>query len=454
MRTYREEHNRLESIRALTRAGFSHFGVNKAQELIRLSYEISKRDDIRPHDIFQELRRSVKGSDDFDKIKNFLLGKRYPVSCSSEGMRRFYLPKVSLNRSDVTGLRKRRFYPENIFFQRKIKAGPIFKRFKGAFPQAKFKEIYDLKKYVETLRRFSITDYNRRRENVFLIEQKGDFFKKCPCTKNAAGCKYHVFNLGFGCIFECTYCFLQEYTNSPGIVLPANLDSFFDRFKRYKRRNIRIGTGEFTDSLMLDDLTCYSIPIIEFFKDERQAVFEFKTKCNNIKNLLKTDHSGNIVISWSLSPQGVIDENEFFTAPLEDRIYSACKCIAAGYKVSFHLDPVLYFDGWQARYIEMLDMIFEKIREKDIAWMSLGTLRFNPEAKLIIEKRFPNNSILDEELVYGFDSKLRYPNRIRHGIYRVLLSAIRKKYKNVMIYLCMEDRYMWMRLRTYKLGTF
>ena len=113
-------------------------------------------------------------------------------------------------------------------------------------------------------------------------------------------------------VSECTYCYLQEYTNSPGIIFPANIESFFKNFNSYKRPGMRIGSGEFSDSLMLDNVTEYSILIADFFKDNKDIIFEFKTKSANIKNLLEARHAGNIVVSWSLNPQGIIDENELF----------------------------------------------------------------------------------------------------------------------------------------------
>ena len=59
-------------------------------------------------------------------------------------------------------------------------------------------------------------------------------------------------------------------------------------------------------------------------------------------------------------------------------------------------------DGWRELYGKLIDKIFDKIAKKDIAWISLGTLRFNPRTKKIIESRFPLNNILDQELVLGF----------------------------------------------------
>ena len=181
---------------------------------------------------------------------------------------------------------------------------------------------------------------------------------------------------------------------------------------------------------------------IDFFKQHPQVTFEFKTKSVGIDNLLKARHSGNIVVSWSLNPQAVIDENEFFSSSLEERLAAAKSCVARGYKVGFHFDPIIYSFGWQDEYARLMESLFAGIKPKDIAWISLGTLRFRPELKTVIESRFPNNKILDEELLLGYDNKLRYSNKMRYSVYSYMISAIRGYSKDIELYLCMEDKKM------------
>ena len=278
-------------------------------------------------------------------------------------------------------------------------------------------------------------------DHFFLIEEKYDFYKKCPCSPKSVSCGYHVVNLGSGCPFECTYCYLQSYLNSPGIVLPANIEDLFSSFRNYKQ-NIRIGSGEYTDSLAFDHLTHYSPKIVEFFSKYPESTFEFKTKSTNIDLLLSVKSAGNIVVSWSVSPEKISKEVEHLTARMHQRIKAACACVKAGYKVGFHFDPVIHYDGWQQDYYVLVNQIFDSVKEEDIAWMSLGTLRMTPKLKKTVENRFPQNTILDEELVLGYDDKIRYHQAVRNDIYTQMNSWIKKRSKNINIYLCMEEKSM------------
>lgn len=438
MQSCEKEIQRLSTIKLLTKAGLKRFGVNKKQEIIRLLYEISKREGIAPKEIIKGL--SLNG---FHSLKDILLRRRFPYASIGREKLVPHLAKLKLNDKNSFKIGEGKFYPDSIFIEQSVKKSILAKTAIDKFPSACAREIRSLKNYlIETKRAAKISGYNQRRKNLFITQERFDFFKKCPCTKNATGCGYHVFNLGFGCIFDCTYCYLQEYVNIPGIILPANIDNFFDNFPGYKHQGMRIGTGEFSDSLMLDEITEYSLSLIAFFSKHPEVNFEFKTKSTNVKNILKARHSGNIVISWSLNPQKIIDKNEFFTASLKERLNAAGECVKAGYKVGFHFDPMFYFDGWQDEYQKVIAAIFEKIKPKDISWISLGTFRFKPGLKEIIEQRFPQNTILDEELLIGYDGKLRYPYMLRRIIYKFLLQEFSKHAKNLPTYLCMEENSM------------
>ncbi|MFQ5680871.1 MAG: radical SAM protein [Candidatus Omnitrophota bacterium] len=431
----------LKPLKRLIQRRFPAFGRNKKQEIIRLVYEICRREDITPADVLGNMRG------DFGQVKARLIQRRYPLACAETNTPLApYLPTLGPDpRKAFRAKGEKRFYPRRIFVETAVSRCRIAANVRNAFPQAKLSEIKSIREYRKTQRQADIISYNCRRKTLFLIRRKSGFFRACPCTKGAAGCGYHIFNLAFGCIFECSYCYLQEYIDTPGIILAANIDEPLAAFAGYEKsygragkRQFRIGTGEFSDSLMLDEITEYSLPIIRFFAKRKNATFEFKTKSQNIANLLKAEHGGNIIVSWSLNPPGIIGENEFFTASLSQRLKAAQRCVRAGYKVGFHFDPIFYFAGWEKEYGRLTDRLFATVKAKHIAWISLGTLRFRPRLKKIIEARFPQNRILNEELLIGYDGKLRYPDKIRRKIYDFMGQKIKSRSRRIFLYLCME----------------
>jgi spore photoproduct lyase len=434
---YTKESSRLKEIRCAVKNHAPHFGVNKQREIARLLYEISKRDKTPPQKIISEVP-----FENYKVLKTILLSRRFPEATRQKEALRPYLPDFEFSRSSSVDLTRALFSPKKIFVEQEVESFEIIARLKKAFPDIQVKKIPSLKEYLKTQKGLNASDYNRRTEKVFVVAQEDDYFKKCPCTAGAQGCGYHIFNCGFGCVFECSYCFLQQYTNTPGIILPANLNAYFDSLKHYQHSGMRLGTGEFSDSLALDPITDYSKSIIDFLKNYPKVTFEFKTKSIHVANLLGQTPRGNIVVSWSLNPQKMIDRNEFLTPALNDRLKAAQACSKAGYKIGFHFDPLIHYPGWRKDYENVVSRIFDFLSPRCIVWISLGTFRFSPSLKPILEARFPNNSILDGELFLGYDNKLRYSFQARQDMYRHLLTTIRKFSKKIWVYLCMEDHAM------------
>jgi spore photoproduct lyase len=88
-------------------------------------------------------------------------------------------------------------------------------------------------------------------------------------------------------------------------------------------------------------------------------------------------------------------------------------------------------------------MLTRRIPENEVMWISLGSLRFPPTLKKIIEERFPGTGITTAEFIKGLDGKMRYfrPERVR--LYRHIYEKIRKKWPHVFIYFCMENKTVW-----------
>lgn len=427
-----------EQIKAFVHKNYPYLGINKQQEVTRLLFEIAKREHI---DYIQVAGSLPKPPTRFSRIKDYLLERRYPsLIAKGQKIRPSFFdvaidPELKVDVSSKTEIK-----PKNFFIEESVLNTEIAKRIKSQFPESNFEIIKSYKEHLGK-RQFGIEDYNHRLENFYIVREQYDFYKHCPCSMESASCGYFVVNLGSGCPYECAYCVLQDYINSPGIILPANIEDFFAAFKNL-RQDIRCGSCELTDSLVFDHITGYSPLIVEFFRQYPKTIYEFKTKSNNINLLTSVPGAKNIIVSWSVNPQPIVETIEFFTAPLNQRLEAAQRCVNCGYRVAFHFDPIIYYRGWEVDYEVLVNTIFDTIDGRHIAWISIGTLRMTPRLKKIIENRFPDNTMLDEEFLVGHDGKLRYPGDVRASIYKNMTSWIHKRCKDVPVYLCMEEKSM------------
>ncbi len=283
---------------------------------------------------------------------------------------------------------------------------------------------------------------------LFLTTQKGRFFKKCPGTKGLICCNYYVLNFATNCHLDCSYCILQGYyENNPFITFFVNIDDLLQEleqiFSEYPERVYRIGTGEFTDSLAMDDLTNFAEVIVPFFAARPNATLELKTKSDKISNLLHLDHQGRTSVAWSVNPPAIIASEEPKTATLDERLQAAARCQAAGYQIGFHFDPIFWSPDWEQDYHWVVEHIFDAIDPSNMSWISLGGFRYAPDLKPIIRRRFPDSRILGGEFLRSADGKMRYFKHLRLDIYRSMLAKIKQYGHHIPVYLCMESRQVW-----------
>ena len=428
-----------------------HPGQNQLHSLGRLIFEIKRRKNITLEKIITYLKENAptekySGRNKFIALKDTLVEYRFPQT-SKRGKidsTKVFLNKLREPLTDNWQI-KTNFKPLKIFVEKGAEKSRLLANFQRNFPGTSVEELDSYSRYLKK-NKFSVS--RLKKPLIFIIKEKGDFIKRCPCTKGHSRCGYWIFNLGFGCPFDCSYCFLQQYSNFPGITLPANIEDFFvsfDKFYKNLKRPIRIGTGEFCDSLALDNITEYSKLLIPYFS-KKDVLFELKTKSDRIDNLLKLKPSKNIIISWSLNPEPIVKNEEKGTASLALRLKAAKKVQDAGFGIGFHFDPIIHSKGWKKLYSKTINKLYSRIKYP-FAWISLGTLRCQRQLKTITESRFPQSDIFYGELFLGTDKKLRYPEFIKEEIYRTIIKEIRLYDKKTPIYLCMENRQIWNSLK-------
>jgi len=287
----------------------------------------------------------------------------------------------------------------------------------------------------------------RGKRELLIAIQRGRFFKPCPGTKDYLCCLYKILHNASNCPVDCSYCILQCYFNNPFLIVYANEKDLFSELgnvmKSWGDEPLRLGTGEFTDSLILDPITEFSKRIIPFVLTYPNIFLELKTKSSCIENVLEYNGQGRVFLSWSLNPPEIIESEEKFSADLNERLISARKCQDAGFPLCFHFDPIIRFDGWENAYRKTIKHLFEMVDPKRIVWISLGCLRFPPALKEIIQERFPGNRLLYEEFIIGTDGKMRYFKPLRIKTFKFIYEEIKRFAPEVFVYLCMESKEVW-----------
>lgn len=337
---------------------------------------------------------------------------------------------------------------ERVYIDERSLHSKAAQRVQKYFPAEKI-EIVQTKPQWEQGRRSQ--DYERSKRLLYLTKFTGQFFKRCPGStqkKVLNCCNYHILNLASQCDMNCSYCYLQSYLNDPLLKIYTNIDQALNELKQmaddFPDSPFRVGTGEITDSLSLDEISLYSHDLIQFFQNYPKWTLEFKTKSNRVDQFLKQSHAGNVVVSWSINPQQIIAKEEHGTASLQERLAAARKARDAGYQVAFHIDPMIYHPEWVENYTGLVDLISQNFSPSDIHVISIGALRFQPEQRHMMRERFGMNSyVTSAEMFPSEGAKLRYDSALRQQMFQTVYQRFKSNNSAWKIFLCMETPETW-----------
>jgi spore photoproduct lyase len=287
--------------------------------------------------------------------------------------------------------------------------------------------------------------WGRGKQVLLLTRNKGGFLKNCPGTREYVCCGYDILHIGSYCTMDCAYCILQVYFHPPILQYFVNHEGLMTELQEvFQQPGIRrMGTGEFTDSLIWEPWSDLSLELVERFASQHHAVLELKTKTTAINRFKGLRHNKKTIMAWSLNTPQVIANLERGTASLKARLRAAAQCQAWGYPVAFHFDPLVIYPGCEDDYRKVLKDLFQMISADGIVWISLGTFRFMPALRPVIEKRFRDATLVYGEFVPGLDGKMRYFKPLRIDLYRSLVRWIKTLAPNVTAYFCMEDNQVW-----------
>ncbi len=284
-------------------------------------------------------------------------------------------------------------------------------------------------------------------DTLILAEHRGSFVKPCPGTRGYICCGLKIIHFGLGCSINCTYCILQSYLDTRALVLFSNIEEGFKQVEEVLRcpgfDYRRFCTGEFTDSLLLEDMTGLGARLVTMFARHKNALLELKTKTDRVDSLCGLDHGGRSVVSFSVNAPAVAAKEEPGAASLKRRLAAAKRMVEEGYRVGFHFDPLIRHKGWKDGYARIVADIFSAVPAESIIWISLGAFRFLPPLKRIVARRHPLSRIMYDEFVYAPDGKMRYFRPLRVEMYRYLSAQIKAADPEACIYLCMENPRVW-----------
>jgi spore photoproduct lyase len=287
--------------------------------------------------------------------------------------------------------------------------------------------------------------WSEGKKTLLLTRNQGPFLKKCPGTREYICCDYSILHTASYCVMDCAYCILQSFFHPPILIYYVNVEDCFAQITQAlaQSKTLRVGTGEYSDSLIWDAWSDTTPRLIDIFARQKRSVLELKTKTTTVDFLQGMDHRRKTILAWSLNTPRIIATQEKRTSSLQARLRAAARCQRWNYPLAFHFDPLVIYPGCEEEYRSVIEDLFALVSPDNVVWISLGTFRFMPDLKPIVQARFPESAMVHGEFVLGLDKKMRYFKPLRMDLYRRMAGWIKTLAPQTTVYLCMEDESVW-----------
>jgi spore photoproduct lyase len=283
------------------------------------------------------------------------------------------------------------------------------------------------------------------RRQVQLVEKETskEVFGLCAAySDRTVCCGLQTIDAVRGCPFGCSYCTIQTFYGESA-ELESDLIGKLAEMELDPRRSYHIGTGQSSDSLVWGNRGGLLDALLDFAARHPNVLLELKTKSDNVRDLCSRDLPDNLICSWSLNTETVIENEEHGTASLERRLRAARAVADRGLRVAFHFHPMVFYREWRQDYGAIAERLLTRFEPQEVGFVSMGSVTLIRPVVQEIRRRGGETKILQMELTPDPHGKLTYPDEIKLDLFGHLYESLRPWHRQVFFYLCMETDEIW-----------
>lgn len=254
------------------------------------------------------------------------------------------------------------FKPTAIYFEKDIEKYELGKQLLEQYKNIPKIEIENHNN-IEEMRKKENSEFLKMKTNLIIGTRKTHKF-----VENHKVSDYLVPYTSSGCIASCMYCYLVcNYNKCSYMRLFVNREEMLKKIiktanKSEKELTFEIGSN--SDLILENTITNNLVWTIENFKNVEKGKLTFPTKFAFVDDLLPLEHRKKIIIRMSVNPEYIIDNVEFGTSRLKDRVEAINKLVEADYEVGILIAPVIFLDNWQNLYEDLIKYLVENLSNK------------------------------------------------------------------------------------------
>lgn len=272
----------------------------------------------------------------------------------------------------------------------------------------------------------------------------GTILGRCPVAgERTRCCNLQTLDAVTQCSFGCSYCSIQSFYDKNRVYIRNDLAKRLSEIEIDEDTIYHIGTGQSSDSLLLGNRDNLLGDLFSFAAEHPNVILELKSKASGMHWLDELEVPKNVLATWSVNSQTIIENEEHLTSSLEHRLQAARQAADCGLLVGFHFHPMVYHAFWREEYGKVVDSIMDRFSPEEVVLISLGTLTFiRPVIKQL--RTSGRSTRVTQIPLQDAAGKYSYPLEVKKELFSFVYDRFSRRWKEeVFFYLCMEDPSLW-----------
>ena len=309
------------------------------------------------------------------------------------------------------------FIPDAIFYEEKAYEYELGKRLLDNYKNQNIPMVViDNHNNIEQMRKKQNKEFPYMKKNLIIATRKTHKY-----TENHKVSDYLVPYTSSGCTAMCMYCYLVcNYNKCAYLRIFVNREEMLNKIikvanKSEKELTFEIGSN--SDLILENTITGNLDWTIKEFSKTKRGYLTFPTKFSMVDSICNIQHNGRIIVRMSVNPEKVINQVEFGTSRLKQRVEAINKLKKANYKVGILIAPVIFVNDWKEQYENLIKYLHENLNDdvkKDV-FFEVIFMTYSYVHRMINNDAFHNAiNLYDQNLMTGRGKgKYMYKNFLR-----------------------------------------
>ena len=265
----------------------------------------------------------------------------------------------------------------HIYVEEEVAGSRLVKAALDAFPN---RRIVPIKDYKDLFYRPGQEFLVQKESPKLVLAHRADNFL-CKDTNN----NYHT-PMMINCLYNCAYCHLQALYPSANVVAFVNPEDYLSAaLSALPEPPAHINLSNDTDILAWEHIFGYVHIWADFARKHTKTTFEVRTKSANFESIADIKPVSNMILSWSISAEQIINSYEEGAPSLSERLKDVKTAMQKGWNVRLYLDPVPDIQASQ----NLVKQLVSIIDMKGLYDVSVGGYNFLDDEKKKLKRLRP-----------------------------------------------------------------